>query len=789
MKTIMRAIFCIIILFYSAITYAKPDCSSQYLAKHPHAILSCYIALHEEAGLPWVIDNDDHDPRGVSIETYQFNSQQWPKPNMSQHASVWKHTLVIYRPDTVSTHQALLFVNGGSPTHNDPQPLKLDFAKIALATQSIIVDLQDVPEQALTLDDNVPRKEDSLVAYTWSRYLTNPATSAYWPLQVPMTKSVVKAMDAVQQIIEHEVNFKITHFVVSGVSKRGSAVWLAALADNRINAIVPIVINTVNIKPMLDKTYSSYNKHWPPAFHDYVSAHISDQIEKPEFAQLIKVIDPYSYLNCDHCEAYKQRLSIPKYIINASGDDFFVPDSLNVYLDKLPGENLVRITPNENHAIDTKIIEDSLLAYYESLIYQIPHPHIHWTTDKTTGALQTVSVQTPPVSVKLWEAENPDSRDFRKSQHIKYTSTKLAIHCKGKDCEYTLNIAPPEKGWKAAFVEFTYQFTNGDNFVLTTPAFITAAVAKPLPIANKAVEKAIAVKATAAKAPEKIAAIKTAVKTPVIKTPDKTPAPAHPVKLTEKIKNIFIKMVKMTEKTKKPQTEKKMAEKNAAKTHPQLVDVVALSKKECAFPIRVHLAYATRDNFTGQIVDGYTPGVTGIALMTQDAAEALIQVQNDLIKNHHLGLQIYDSYRPRRAVKQFVRWSMQPVYDDHEFNQKLKHYPDIEKSQMFKLGYVSEDSQHCYGHTVDLVLVDKNGHELNHGTIYDFMGTKSHIDATAKDIGEEALKNRTILSDAMNKYGFISYPAEYWHFSFKHKKVTEPMDFPITAELKGLNVT
>lgn len=108
---------------------------------------------------------------------------------------------------------------------------------------------------------------------------------------------------------------------------------------------------------------------------------------------------------------------------------------------------------------------------------------------------------------------------------------------------------------------------------------------------------------------------------------------------------------------------------------------------------------------------------------------------------------------------------------------------------MFDRGYVAEDSQHCYGHTVDLVLIDRAGKELDHGACYDFMDPLSHLVATADEIGAKAVKNREILSKAMQKSGFIPYDYEYWHFSFKDKSIQQPMDFEITPVLKSLNVS
>jgi D-alanyl-D-alanine dipeptidase len=224
----------------------------------------------------------------------------------------------------------------------------------------------------------------------------------------------------------------------------------------------------------------------------------------------------------------------------------------------------------------------------------------------------------------------------------------------------------------------------------------------------------------------------------------------------------------------------------------ELIDVAALSQKECTRPIHAKLLYATAENFLGRPVDGYTPAVTDLALMTKDAAAALCKVQNELLQKHKLGLIIYDSYRPLRAVLDFVAWSKEPVPESEqgeiELARKKIHYPNIEKEQMFELGYVSKNSQHCYGHTVDLMLINEHGKELNHGAGFDFMDTLSHVAVMEDKIGAEAYKNRHILFDAMQKFGFITYPYEFWHFNFNNKMVTEPMDLVITAELRSLNV-
>ncbi len=224
----------------------------------------------------------------------------------------------------------------------------------------------------------------------------------------------------------------------------------------------------------------------------------------------------------------------------------------------------------------------------------------------------------------------------------------------------------------------------------------------------------------------------------------------------------------------------------------QLLDVIALSKLLCEQALRGKLAYATTDNFTGQILEGYHPEALEVCLMTPKAAKALCQAQNQLIRDYGLGLFIYDSYRPKRAVKGLLRWMNEPVKDEWELIQKEKHYPQVEKSQFLELHYLAEDSNHCYGNTVDVVLFDFNTEAtLDHGTVYDYMDKKSHLNATAQEIGVEAYQNRQLLQAILTGAGFLPHDTEYWHFSHggqNGREVSEPFDLEITPDLKGLGI-
>lgn len=221
-----------------------------------------------------------------------------------------------------------------------------------------------------------------------------------------------------------------------------------------------------------------------------------------------------------------------------------------------------------------------------------------------------------------------------------------------------------------------------------------------------------------------------------------------------------------------------------------LCDVAALSKKLCPIQMSGWLVYATDKNFLGRIVNGYHPDAQDIFLLTKQAAYSLCAVQTDL--NHKgLGLYIYDSYRPLRAVKDFGKWFTEPVANEMELQRKKIHYPNLAKTDLPRLGYASGTlSKHNFGNTIDLTLIDLEKLKLKEmGTIFDFFDELSHHTMTSKEIGEEAFNNRKILSEAMQKHGFIPYVKEFWHYEYNINETTEPLDLPIDKSLKFLNVT
>jgi D-alanyl-D-alanine dipeptidase len=187
--------------------------------------------------------------------------------------------------------------------------------------------------------------------------------------------------------------------------------------------------------------------------------------------------------------------------------------------------------------------------------------------------------------------------------------------------------------------------------------------------------------------------------------------------------------------------------------------------------IRWDAKYATWDNFTGKPVDGYL--VNRIA-GTRELGAALEKAQAKAA-SLGFGLLLWDGYRPQRAVDCFMRWAEQP----EDGRKKARHYPNIDRPEMFEKGYVARKSGHSRGSTVDLSLYHTATGELAPmGGDHDLMDVVSHHGADG--ITEEEAKNREHLCSIMETCGFSSYDREWWHYTLKDEPYPDTyFDFPV----------
>ena len=130
----------------------------------------------------------------------EMTSQKWLTEEEVNHP-LWEHYMVIVAPTQLRSDIGFLTITGGSKANNAPSEALQTDIKRALETGTVVSTLYMVPNQPLTFsDDNgLLRTEDSIIAYTWDKYLRSGDDK--WPLRLPMTKAAVKAMDTISDLM------------------------------------------------------------------------------------------------------------------------------------------------------------------------------------------------------------------------------------------------------------------------------------------------------------------------------------------------------------------------------------------------------------------------------------------------------------------------------------------------------------------------------------------------------------------------------------------------------------
>jgi len=170
------------------------------------------------------------------------------------------------------------------------------------------------------------------------------------------------------------------------------------------------------------------------------------------------------------------------------------------------------------------------------------------------------------------------------------------------------------------------------------------------------------------------------------------------------------------------------------------------------------LKYATDKNFMRR---NMYPGKTSYTFLRLPAAHALALVQKEL-NEKGMGLKIFDAYRPYSVTEKF--WEL--VLNE-------KYVADPKKG-----------SGHNRGLAADLTIIYMhNGKDLQMPTGFDNFSDTSHH--SFMNIPFDALQNRKLLRDIMEKYGFKMFETEWWHYSWPDEKnYYEAMDIPF-ADFKN----
>lgn len=388
----------------------------------------------------------------VNAYSLLVTSQQW-------HEYVWTHQLTILVPSELKYDGALLFITGGSNKKGLPNWGKQSdqflqaLGGLAKKNQGIVALLRQTPNQPLY--GNLT--EDALISYTLHKFKEDGDFS--WPMLFPMVKSAVRAMDAVQEFSKQTLKHDVNRFVVSGASKRGWTTWLTGASDSRVVAIAPMVIDVLNMPVNLDYQVKMW-KDYSIQIEDYVKLGIPQTTHSEEGKAITAMVDPYSY---------RKKLTMPKFLIMGTNDEYWTVDAIKHYIDSIPGQNFVHYVPNVGHDLgDKKEALSALSAFFGATLAGRPYTACDAELSYGKKGITLKVKATPDVLIDavLWSTNSTDT-DFRDE---KWEGKSLGL--KKKSSVITSTQPYPRDGYMAFYLDLKYKDPNGGEYLKSTRMYV-----------------------------------------------------------------------------------------------------------------------------------------------------------------------------------------------------------------------------------------------------------------------------------------------------------------------------
>ncbi|XP_071814824.1 autocrine proliferation repressor protein A-like [Apostichopus japonicus] len=420
----------------------------------------------------------DYTVRNQASTSFVINmtSQAWMTENVtSQH--IWWHYLIVTIPDVIEMPDVgFLYVTGGSNTNSPPDPSTDAEARLitfaAEELKCVGTMMRQNPNQPIKFKNDPKqknRREDDIIAYTFRQFVDGPfSDDPEIVVLLPMVKAAVRALDTMNSFASSKIN----RFYVAGASKRGWITWLTGVVDDRVVAIMPMVLTLLNMGPNFKHHYRSLNG-WSFAIRPYWEEDCMRYLDHPDAPKLLEIVDPYEYI---------PRLTKPKYVISASGDEFFLPDDHHYWYKNMQGPTMLRIHPNAEHSLagHWRRMAQECVSFVLWNEEGWKWPNITWTRHENHnfGSI-IVKTDVEPLSIKAFSADTTQHqrRDWRlliartenttdvKPQAIIYRDVGVGSPERNV---YKAEVAIPKIGWNCFFIEMFFPGPKGTQIAFTT---------------------------------------------------------------------------------------------------------------------------------------------------------------------------------------------------------------------------------------------------------------------------------------------------------------------------------
>jgi len=397
-----------------------------------HADLFSYVAAPDPEASWSVVSKSEQNRCEVTV--LKFKSQVW-------QGIPWEHDLVLFRPKNADVNDKMYLLNNGGSLKGDSLQQGVSFA---LMTKAPVAALLGIPKQPL-FDG---KKEDDLIAETFVRFLDTKDDK--WPLLFPMVKSLVKAMDAIQEYSAKEWPKRIEKFAVGGASKRGWTSWLTAAVDPRVMAITPMVIDVLKMPEQMKHQVECFGAP-SEQIRPYIARGLVPIPDTADAHLLWEWIDPWTY---------RARYTMPKLVVLGNNDRYWSTDALNLYWDALPGAKWINYTPNAGHnlvPVDAQGAKgtpsralQAAAAFVRHQFTGQPMPEISWKHEDAGNKLRlTVNSRPAPKEMSLWRCAGK-TKDLR---NARWESRSVEV----KEGKAEILEARPEEGVICYYADCGYE--------------------------------------------------------------------------------------------------------------------------------------------------------------------------------------------------------------------------------------------------------------------------------------------------------------------------------------------
>jgi PhoPQ-activated pathogenicity-related protein len=419
--------------------------------------------------------------------TYMLNmtSQKWMDETLTSRP-IWFHMMAVSIPDVILHDAAFMWIEGGN--NGNPGPADPD-DELVFMTRLVAVEvgcigayIRQVPNQSMVFTNDPEqdsRSEDAIIAWTWHTFITTHQDQPEVILRMPMTKAAKRGFDAINELVQQERGISIERFIPAGGSKRGWTTWSVAATDQRVIAACPVVMSLLNMNTTLQNHYRNLGGAWTFVFNDYYKVNMTQH-----FHDEIVTKSPGGLWDYEDMFRYKERLGlIPKLMVSAAGDEFFMLTDSHGWWDEMPGEKWMAMTPNAEHSLVPwyRKVGETIVGFGLKLLNNWAMPQLDWLRmDTSTGGLIRFSTDVVPDNITVWQAytwKNDTRKDFRLAVgYPPFIHPVLWRRVEFQDLgfgHYLFEADTPEVGFTGYFFEASWIVENGFRMTLTSEAHVS----------------------------------------------------------------------------------------------------------------------------------------------------------------------------------------------------------------------------------------------------------------------------------------------------------------------------